>query len=184
MRTWKDIPGLEGFYQVSNTGLIKSLDRIVDRSNNRGTFQWRYRGKVIKPRLSAWGYFQVTLYGGVKIQPYVHILVASAFIGVIPDGYDVNHKDGNKQNNNHLNLEIVTKSDNNKHAYTSGLKIPHYGINRSKLNIEAVLFIRNNKNITGVELAKKYGVSPAAISLVRLFKNKKNGLESFSRPGK
>lgn len=53
---------------------------------------------------------------------YIHRLVAKYFIGDIPSGYVVNHKDGNKLNNHYSNLEIVTYSENIRHADKIGLR--------------------------------------------------------------
>ena len=47
----------------------------------------------------------------------VHRLVANTFLGNAPCGHEVNHKDGNKQNNSVENLEWVTKSENQRHRY-------------------------------------------------------------------
>lgn len=51
---------------------------------------------------------------------YVHRLVAEAWIGEIPEGYEVNHKDGNKTNNEISNLKIVTPSENIRHSFEFG----------------------------------------------------------------
>jgi len=55
---------------------------------------------------------------------YVHRLVAQAFISNIKYGFNVNHKDGDKSNNNIYNLEVITFSENSKHAYNNKLSIP------------------------------------------------------------
>lgn len=54
----------------------------------------------------------------------IHRLVATVFIGDIPEGYVVNHIDGNKSNNDVANLEIITQKENIQHAVTSGLLKP------------------------------------------------------------
>ena len=99
---WKDIPGYEGLYQVSNFGNIKSLN-------------WKNMGKAknmyLKPHCH--GYLQIELFNnGVKKTYMVHRLVAQSFIDN-PGGYPfVNHKDENKTNNCAWNLEWCTASYN------------------------------------------------------------------------
>ena len=79
-------------------------------------------GKRIKPRL--WGkYWAVSLWDGKKIhQFYVHRIVAITYINNPRNCREVNHKDGNKDNNHVSNLEWVTRSENMAHAYDSGLR--------------------------------------------------------------
>lgn len=48
---------------------------------------------------------------------YVHRLVYETFIGAVPDGLEINHKDGNKLNNALDNLEAITHQENIKHSY-------------------------------------------------------------------
>lgn len=84
---------------------------------------------VLSPKTKKNGYMEVALY----LEPnkgkmfYVHRLVAKFFIGDLGYGFEVNHKDGNKDNNHIYNLEIVTPSENRKHAYhTLNKRIAHY----------------------------------------------------------
>lgn len=68
------------------------------------------------------GYKRVTLYSPIKKRFFVHRLVAYHFCDGYQEDLVVNHKDGNKQNNNYLNLEWVTRSENDLHAYKNHLR--------------------------------------------------------------
>ena len=105
---WKDISGYEGFYRVSSLGRIESLPR--DRGHRKTTVP-------VKPVKISNGYCKVSLSMGIKNRKLtsVHVLVARAFIpnpGLLPQ---VNHIDGNKENNQVGNLEWVTQSQNMAH---------------------------------------------------------------------
>lgn len=121
---WKDVEGYEGLYQVSNEGQVRSLDRVVTQQNRTGyaPLTRTYQGKTLSPKLDA-GYFRLQLSDRVRRKTVaVHILVAQAFCEGYFEGAVVNHKDGNKLNNNANNLEWVTVAENNRHAYKTGLK--------------------------------------------------------------
>ena len=109
----------EGFYQVSNLGRVRSLDRIVTQQGRGKVFHGNRKSKILKQHLQNCGYLLVWLsrQGRKKKALTVHRLVAESFVKN-PYGYDfVNHKDGDKTNNNYENLEWCTKSQNCKHAY-------------------------------------------------------------------
>lgn len=113
---WKNIPEYED-YQVSNYGRVKSSNRIIKQYGHKGFYERVMRGKILKPRTQNGGYLIVWLSrNGKSIAKTVHRLVAITFIGYIK-GMDINHKDGNKQNNKLENLEWVTRSENIKHDY-------------------------------------------------------------------
>ena len=96
---WKWVDGFEGYYMISDHGRLKSFHR-------------NHEGAIRSVKNGAWWYLTVNLRGnGKSVTTKIHTLVAQAFIGNIPDGYEVHHKDGNKQNNNVSNLEIVTKKE-------------------------------------------------------------------------
>lgn len=87
------------------------------------------------PDLRSDGYHQVSLYNnGVRSTKRVHRLVAEAYIPNPENKPDINHKDGNKLNNDVSNLEWCTKSENMRHAYDTGLAKPHasYGMRGHK----------------------------------------------------
>lgn len=108
---YKDILGYEGLYQVSNFGNIKTLQRI-DILTKKTIPEYK-KVNHIKDN----GYLVVNLWKNNKgTDFYVHRLVLSAFLP-INQKLDVNHKDGNKKNNNLENLEWCSRSQNIKHAY-------------------------------------------------------------------
>lgn len=106
---WKDIKGYEGYYQISNFGNIRSLDRWI---NNNGTLVFRM-GKILSPSKSGPGYLQIAFYVDGKIQKkYIHRLVMEAFNPTDNPELEINHIDENKENNMITNLEWVTHKEN------------------------------------------------------------------------
>lgn len=116
---WRDVPGFEGHYQVSDFGSVKSLDRYIDHPRIGKIFR---KGKVLKQSYASKGYKQVCLSVEGKITTFrVHRLVAMTFLENPKDLETVNHIDGNKENNHVSNLEWCSVSDNLKHAHANGL---------------------------------------------------------------
>ena len=108
---WLPVVGYEGYYEVSNMGKIKSLNRIIMRKNGHSQ---TIRERGIKPSIDKeTGYYKVALCkNGQQISYCVHRLVALSFI---PNPYNlpyINHKDENKLNNNVNNLEWCTPTHN------------------------------------------------------------------------
>ena len=108
---WKDIKNYEN-YQISDCGKVRSNFRLKDKS--------KYREMKL---YNSNGYKTVQLNNkDSKLMFRVHRLVAEAFIANPENKRTVNHKDGNKHNNNVNNLELATHSENNKHAFDTNLK--------------------------------------------------------------
>lgn len=105
---WKPVPSLNNQYEASNIGRFRNATTK----------------KILKQFESKHGYMilqaRPKMYHTVNVR--IHRAVAEAFFGPCPDGYVVNHIDGNKKNNCISNLEYVTPSQNNKHALDNGLR--------------------------------------------------------------
>jgi len=123
---WKDIPGYEGYYQVSNLGRIRSLDRLIHQRN--GTDRYFY-GKIMTPVDAGKGYRNIPLCkDGKHSTPRVCRIVATAFCPN-PHGYtQVNHKDEDKTNDRAENLEWCTPRYNTN--YGTGIQRRAQAISR------------------------------------------------------
>ena len=107
---WRAIPGTDGFYEASTHGRVRSVDRVVTKSDNR---DYRLKGRVLKPHTMTSGHLRVNIkIRGVAFEPLVHRLVMLAFVGPCPEGMEVCHGDGDPSNNYPSNLRYGTRSDN------------------------------------------------------------------------
>jgi hypothetical protein len=116
MEIWKDIKGYEGDYQVSNIGRVKRLDGLTNGKRIR-----KQKGRIMKVLLNDSGYYRVMLSkNGIHKRFKVARLVAFTFYDKnINSKLTVNHKDFNKTNDTIENLEIITRSQNVKHAHNN-----------------------------------------------------------------
>jgi hypothetical protein len=161
MENWRPIIGFEGTYEVSDHG------RVRRSAPGPGTSAGRIRKLV--PRN---GYTQIVLSkSNRQTLHWVHRLVASTFVPNPLGRREVNHKDGNRSNNAVQNLEWVSHSENESHAYRNGFRIaaPLYGEANgfAKLTEKAVREMRRLRpQLPLRELAKKYSVSISSVSAI------------------
>lgn len=151
---WRDVVGYEGLYQVSNTGKVRSL-------NYR-----RIAGAVVElKQKNVKGYKYVDIINGTmrKMAP-IHRLVTEAFIGSCPVNKQVNHIDGDTANNNIINLEYVTASENIRHSYEKlgRRRSPGVKNGKAKINDEIVLSMLKahyEQGVTIKDVSRKFGTS-------------------------
>jgi len=111
---------------MTQVELLRDEIRPFNRSKKysvykNGTVINTITNKSVKHHLSGNGYYHLYIIGLGKV--YLHRILAETFIPNPENKLCVNHKDGNKLNNDILNLEWCTHSENNKHAYLIGLKV-------------------------------------------------------------
>ena len=149
---WKPVNGFEGWYEVSNYGRVRSVDRIISQYSRYGhNINRTIKGKLITPIDNGNGYLIVGLRKNqVRVNHYVHRLVAEAFIEN-PNGFPVvNHLDFNKSNNIFSNLEWTSHLNNVRYSAANMLK-PH----KNKLSKSGEKYITKRGRRWRVNITRK-----------------------------
>lgn len=161
---WKDIPGYKGLYQASNRGRLRSLARVVKKSN--GSTQ-TIESRILKTPPDSEGYLQCTLFkGGVRWHPRLHQVISRTFRGKCPVGMEVCHKNGIKADCTANNLNHGTPLTNGADKVRHGRSVRGEQSHCHKLKKIDVIAIRQayaQGGVTQKELGSLYGVSNTTI---------------------
>ena len=148
---WKDITNFEGYYQISNLGRVKSLERIVPHSasKNRTVFE-----RILSPAFDKNGYERVNLSKNHKLKYLrVNVLVASAFLDShnFNKCYVVDHINNIKTDNRVCNLQIIsTRENTSKDKFRLNKSSKYVGVSFEKSSKKWVANIRINGKATKI----------------------------------
>jgi HNH endonuclease/NUMOD4 motif-containing protein len=167
---WKPIPSLRGLYSASSLGRIRSNARKVRYVHwVTGKEYWRLkRAKVTYQQVQNGGYLLAfTCINNKRKASTVHSLVAEAFIGPRPKGFDVCHKDGSRTNNVPRNLRYDTRSGNFADMHSHGTYYLRCG--GAKLSPKKILKIRKllKQKISMTLIGAKFGVDRKTIEKIK-----------------
>jgi len=151
---WKEVKGFEGFYEVSETGIVRTLERYSNRKSKLGNpSPLVIKSKIKLANLSKTGYLTIALVKKNKTYTtYLHRIIAEAFVeGKKDEKYVVNHINGIKTDNRIENLEWVTSSQNNIHALDKKLRRTRNDVDEAF--VKSVMELRK-KNLTNKNIAE------------------------------
>lgn len=153
---WRPIPSFGGLYEISSTGLVRSFHK-----------RHGVGGKILSPKVGRDGYAEVVLCdGGNRKSCQVHRLVLLAFVGPCPDGRQVAHDNGRRDDNRLSNLRYATPLENSGDKFRHGTVLQGENHGSAKLTCEEVREIRASPLPYRI-LSESYGVSIAQISNIR-----------------
>lgn len=164
------------YVSVSNVGRVKISGRYVNCMNGHKSFK---KERIVKQTLTkrGKGYLYVSFNDGMKKDRkiFVHRLLAMTFIDNPHSKKEVNHINGNSRDNNVINLERVTRSENQQHAFDNGLQVGRKGSNHHMNKIteaDALEIIRmRDSGMTYTKIAKVFNVCPNTPSRIYNGKN-------------
>lgn len=160
---WKPVKGFEIQYSVSDTGLIRSNERLSLQGH-------AMLGKIMKTSVDKSGYVMVNLRSGSLMKRVkVHRLVAEAFIPKVLGKQFINHIDGNKSNNEITNLEWCTAAENSKHStHCLGNKpkgrLPSENIKIRNDEIKQYIDSVGKDSVSKTSLVKKFSIGYSTAS--------------------
>lgn len=166
IEVWKDIPGFEGWYQVSDQGQVRSLDRYV---NAKLGAKKLVRGQILIHGFDTDLYWKVGLWRNGEVETWkVHSLVLLAFVGPMPDGLQTRHLNGNKDHNHLGNLKYGTVLENSEDRTQHGTQVSGETHGRHKISdLEAWAIKFATGMFTQKVLGEMFGVKQAQVSSIQ-----------------
>lgn len=155
--TWAPVIGFDGFYEASDQGRVRSVERSVAFGARGG--RRKVGGVILKPVFGSRGYPVVNLTKpGLRRQLFLHKVILEAFTGGRPEGMECCHNNGDTTDARLANLRWDSRSGNHKDKRNHGTWQVGERANNVKLTNEVVLAIRRRK-LTASEARREYGLS-------------------------
>ena len=157
---WRPVPGYEGYYEASDQGKIRGLDRDIIAKNGRCM---HIKGRILKPRMVK-DHLGVSLWRNhTQYHTYVHTIIALTFLGPRPERHEIRHLNGNIYDNRVLNLAYGTSKANKADTHAYGGKLGN-----QKLSVEDAKEIRrrHQEGESYSSLARSFGVVKGCIGHV------------------
>lgn len=160
---WKSVVGYEGYYEVSDQGRVRSVDRTVTDGSRR-------RGRIRKPAPNGdCGHPYVTLSRGNHVECMaVHKAVLVAFVGPRPDGQEARHLDGDAANNRQTNLKWGTPAENTEDKRRHGTVQKggrHWNAQLTEQDVE-VIKLSAIAGMTQKRIGELFGIKQQAVSKI------------------
>lgn len=182
--SWRPVPDFEGMYAVSSCGRVRSLAREVIQRGPHKVTRYIVQSRVMRSCVTSTGYRMVSLSRAGKVKMfYVHRLVAMAFIPNPENKPQVNHIDGDRQNNLVENLEWVDARGNYLHAVSlwGPRKSPnpsrgesHYRAKLTWPQVRAIRKMAASGKYTKTKIAAKFGITDANVYSIVVYKTWKD----------
>jgi hypothetical protein len=165
---WLPVVGFEGSYEVSDQGRVRSLDRVVRRSDG-GTE--RRKGQMMFRCVHHSGYTLTKLRKDGKARPvFVHVLVAEAFLGPKPSpSHQVAHRDGGRNNNALDNLRWATPKQNAGEDRNAHGRTMRGAVHNKTPFVDEDIYAIRQRHATGesqASIARSYDVSAHSIHCI------------------
>ncbi len=164
---WRPVPDWEGYYEASDQGRVRSVDRVITCEHPTwGEHSRRLKGRIFSPSLTR-GYPHVVLKRGGQFSGYyVHSLVLLAFAGPRPSGHVCRHLNGNPEDARMANLAWGTLSENQADRVLHGTSSRGERQGSSKLTRSDVLEIRSlaHQGWTHQRISDRYSVCRRHVS--------------------
>ena len=188
-KVWKDVPGFDGIYEVSDAGDFRVKDRLVEKYSNfaKCIVKQKYKARILNGTPDKDGYLRVHV--GVRKKKFtlgIATAVLLSFVGPPPDeGMECCHENGNPADNRLSNLRWGTHHSNNQDRVRQGTYSKGVDHPMSLLTENVVIAIYASKE-KGSVIAATLNISQTTVSRIRLKKGWRYLVQDFpdrSNPG-
>lgn len=163
---WRSYPGWEGWYEVSDQGQVRSIERVIVNSLGHAK---RIPSRILKAGIASHGYLTVSLWRGNKGETHcVHVAVAAAFLGPCPEGMEVLHGSSSRTDNSACNLRYGTRKQNKADELRDGTRNrgernSRAGLNNAQVRLLRRIYLQARPKGLIADLARAWGLKWGAL---------------------